>query len=425
MSETVISVENLSKKFCRDLKRSLWYGLKDIGKEIFALSSGENFKLRKNEFWALDNINFELNRGDCLGLIGRNGAGKTTLLRLLNGLIKPDLGKITMRGRVSALIALGSGFNPVLTGRENIYINGSVLGLTKKEIDQKIDQIIDFAEIKDFIDAPVQSYSSGMHVKLGFSIAAILLEPDILLLDEVLAVGDLAFQNKAMRRMNEHISRSNALILVSHNLDQIRIMCNKVMVIDNGQILYFGDSDKGLIEYENLSKNHRIKSINKDFIDHGFFRYRRVDGDRVIFNDLGLLNNQNESVSEVKVDEPLRVYLDFHINEQSEDLYFTLSILNEKKDTDCLWVKSNDFNRFPFYNVQPGDYRVIVKFIEHNLAPGIYYINYSIRNGKNSELYDHGFTDFAFAVKSDQHFERGIVHSVDEWELTEINTNNE
>ena len=160
-NEVLIKVDGVSKKFCRSLKKSLWYGLKDIASEAAGRRSGDD-RLRPEEFLAVNDVSFEVKRGECLGLIGRNGAGKTTLLKMLNGLIKPDKGRIEMRGRVGALIALGAGFNPILTGRENIYVNGSVLGLTKREIDHKIDKIIDFSEIRDFIDVPVQSYSSGM-----------------------------------------------------------------------------------------------------------------------------------------------------------------------------------------------------------------------------------------------------------------------
>jgi len=176
--------------------KSLWYGVTDTLGDL-AGRDGTTDKLRPSEFWALDNVSFELRRGECLGLIGRNGAGKTTLLRLLNGLIKPDNGRIEIRGRLGALIALGAGFNPILTGRENIYINAAVLELSRREINEKVDNIINFAEFGEFIDAPVQSYSSGMVVRLGFAVAAAT-EPDVLLLDEVLAVGNAGFQTKCL-----------------------------------------------------------------------------------------------------------------------------------------------------------------------------------------------------------------------------------
>ena len=173
----LIEVEHVSKAFCRDLKRALWYGLKDISGELIG-QRRDRSTLRRDEFWALNDVSFQVRRGECLGLIGRNGAGKTSLLRLLNGLVRPDSGQITMRGRIGALIALGAGFNPILTGRENIYINGSVLGLSKREVDAKLDEIIDFAEVREAIDAPVQTYSSGMKVRLGFSVATAM-EPDV------------------------------------------------------------------------------------------------------------------------------------------------------------------------------------------------------------------------------------------------------
>jgi lipopolysaccharide transport system ATP-binding protein len=178
-SNVQVKVENVSKKFCRTLKRSLWYGLQDVAGELFGCNQRQN-ELRPGEFWSVSDVSFELKRGECLGLIGPNGAGKSTLLKMLNGLIKPDGGQIILHGRVGGLIELGSGFNPVLTGLENIYVNGSVLGLSKKEINAKLDAIIEFSEMKDFIETPVQNYSSGMKVRLGFAIAA-QIEPEILL----------------------------------------------------------------------------------------------------------------------------------------------------------------------------------------------------------------------------------------------------
>ena len=238
-SEVLVRIENAGKIFCRDLKKSLLYGLKDsvrdlIGQRKGAVSSASERPLRKGEFWANKGISFELRRGECLGLIGHNGAGKTTLLKMLNGLIKPDTGRIEMRGRVSALIALGAGFNPILTGRENIYINGSVLGLSTKEIDNKIEEIIDFAEIRDFIDSPVQTYSSGMQVRLGFAVASTM-DPDILIIDEVLAVGDLGFRVKCLNRIHELLDKT-AVIFVSHSMPFVTRICTHALLLKKGQV---------------------------------------------------------------------------------------------------------------------------------------------------------------------------------------------
>ncbi|WP_139854870.1 ABC transporter ATP-binding protein [Aequorivita sinensis] len=251
-SEILVKVENLSKKFCKDLKTSLWYGVKDLAS---GLSGNKNEReLRPKEFWAVKDISFELRRGECLGLIGHNGAGKSTLLKILNGLINPDAGKVTIRGRVGALIELGAGFNPILSGRENIYNNGAILGFTKKEIDEKIDKIIDFAEIREFIDMPVQNYSSGMKVRLGFAVAA-QMEPDVLIIDEVLAVGDVGFRMKCLTRIGE-LLKSTAVIFVSHSMPQVSRIANKILLMKNGSEVIGGlNVSDGIERYYQLFQN--------------------------------------------------------------------------------------------------------------------------------------------------------------------------
>lgn len=246
MAETLISVENVSKKFCRDLKRSLWYGVQDITTEILGVRRRTVNSLRKQEFWAVKGVNFTLKRGECLGLVGHNGAGKSTLLKMLSGLIKPDDGVISIKGRVGALIELGAGFNPVLTGRENVYVNGQILGFGRKDIDQKFDAIVEFAEIEEFIDMPVRNYSSGMKVRLGFAVAA-QMEPDVLIIDEVLAVGDVGFRAKCLNTINE-ISRQAAVIFVSHTMPQVARISTKGLLMHKGQTQYYGNDIAKLIE---------------------------------------------------------------------------------------------------------------------------------------------------------------------------------
>lgn len=252
-SEVLVRAEGVGKKFCRDLKKSLWYGIQDIGSEL--IPRKDNIKrralLRQEEFWAVDEVSFELRRGECLGLIGRNGAGKTTLLKMLNGLIKPDKGRIEMRGRVGAMIALGAGFNPILTGRENIYVNAAVLGLSKKETDARLEEIVEFAELGEFIDAPVRSYSSGMGVRLGFAISTTL-NPDVLLLDEVLAVGDAAFRAKCYHRVAE-LKREAAVIFVTHSMEQLARISSRALVLHRGQVAHAGDVEDGVQVYEQLN----------------------------------------------------------------------------------------------------------------------------------------------------------------------------
>ena len=235
----LLEVRNLSVKFCRDLKRSLWYGVQDMTWELLGLKRN-NGPLRKEEFWAVQNVSFDLHRGQCLGLIGPNGAGKSTLLKVLNGLFKPNSGTITLRGRVCALIELGTGFRSVLTGRENVFINGSILGLSKGEIHAKFDRIVEFSEIGEFIDAPVKSYSTGMALRLAFAIAA-QMEPDVLLLDEVLAVGDVGFRSKCYSVMQQMLSRS-AVVFVSHAMPQVSRLCTHILVLNHGEVKYQGSN---------------------------------------------------------------------------------------------------------------------------------------------------------------------------------------
>jgi lipopolysaccharide transport system ATP-binding protein len=250
-----------------------------------------NIHLREDEFWAVKDISFELRRGECLGLIGHNGAGKTTLLKILNGLIRPDSGRIKISGRVGALIALGAGFNPILTGRENIYINGSVLGLSKSEIDEKLDEIIEFAEIGDFIDSPVQNYSSGMNVRLGFAVATSL-DPDVLIIDEVLAVGDLGFQAKCFNLLN-HKLKNSAVIFVSHAMPQVARVASKIMFMDQGlSACYTKDLGLGIEKYHDSfnSEEASVTGSGGAFLEsiliNGIESFvKKKDGFRVRYSD--------------------------------------------------------------------------------------------------------------------------------------------
>ncbi len=249
--EVLVHAQHVSKKFCRSLKRSLWYGARDVASALnpWAARAGVGHAdgsadiapapdLRYDEFFAVRDVSFQLRRGECLGLIGHNGAGKSTLLKILNGLIPPDSGRITTRGRVSALIELNAGFNPILTGRENIYNEAALLGFSPKQTKAKFDAIVDFAELGDFLDMPVQNYSSGMRVRLGFAVAA-QMEPDILIIDEVLAVGDIAFRFKCLNAIGD-LMKSAAVLFVSHTMPQIFRLCNEVIVMDHGAVTYQG-----------------------------------------------------------------------------------------------------------------------------------------------------------------------------------------
>ncbi len=224
------------------------YGTVDAMMDMANIHRDPNL-LRKKEFWALKDINFELKRGETLGLIGQNGCGKTTLLRLINGIFPPDNGKITIRGRIGALIAVGAGFHPYMSGRENIYLNGTILGMTRLEIKRKFDEIVDFAGIGEFLDAPVATYSSGMTVRLGFAIA-IHCEPDLLLIDEILAVGDVGYQLKCFNKIGELRQKGVSTLLVSHDLHNMSTYANKILLINKGHQVFLGEVSEGLSIYK-------------------------------------------------------------------------------------------------------------------------------------------------------------------------------
>jgi len=228
----------------------MFYGMSDITRNLMGMSSRSE-RLRKGEFWAVNDVSFDLARGRTLGLIGPNGSGKTTLLKMLNGIFWPDKGTIRVRGRMGALIAVGAGFHPMLTGRENIYVNGAILGMNKALIDKNFDAIVDFAAIGDFLDTPVKHYSSGMFVRLGFSVA-VHAEPEIMLVDEVLAVGDTGFQNKCFNKMGELRKQGTTFVLVSHNMHTVAGFVDEVAVLHKGQYEHYDDVFQGIKRYTML-----------------------------------------------------------------------------------------------------------------------------------------------------------------------------
>lgn len=297
--EVAIKVERISKKYCRSIRRSMLYGVKDIGRNILGMSShSEN--LRKDEFWALDDVSFEVKKGEILGIIGPNGSGKTTLLKLLNGIFWPDKGKITVKGKVGALIEVGAGFHPLLTGRENVYINAAILGMTKKEIDERFDSIVEFADIGDFIDTPVKFYSSGMFVRLGFSVA-VHCEPDILLVDEVLAVGDISFQFKCFNKIGELSSNNTTIVLVSHNLISIRRHCEKCTWLKSGKVIKIGNSSEVCDMYQIKVVDNFRKKKDLDYYP-GYY-----PGTGAVIKDVLFLNSKMEVCNVFNPDEPVLI----------------------------------------------------------------------------------------------------------------------
>jgi len=239
----IIKAENLSKVYSLQRQRTF--------KEFLpALFSGQS---TKHAFHALSHLNFEINKGESLGILGRNGSGKSTLLKIIAGVTKPSDGRITVNGKVAPLIELGAGFHPELTGRENVYLNGSILGIKKKDMDKLYQSIVDFSELESFMDQPVKHYSSGMYMRLAFSVA-VAEKPEILLVDEILAVGDTKFQEKCLKRISEFQAQGSTLALVTHSPGQIEQYCQKVLILDKGKQIFFGDAKNGVEKYGELLK---------------------------------------------------------------------------------------------------------------------------------------------------------------------------
>jgi len=238
----MIRIKNVSMKFNMDIEKD--FSIKQAFINFFTKK-----KKKKTEyFWALKNVTFSVNKGDVVGLIGSNGAGKSTLLKVVSGVMKPTSGKVEVDGVISPMIELGAGFDQNLTARENIYLNGAILGYSKKFLDSKFDEIVEFSELKDFLDVPVKNFSSGMTAKLAFSIATIV-DPEILIVDEILSVGDLRFQEKSKNKMMEMIKGGTTVLYVSHSLESIKDLCNKVVWLDHGQVVKMGDTKEICDEY--------------------------------------------------------------------------------------------------------------------------------------------------------------------------------
>jgi lipopolysaccharide transport system ATP-binding protein len=348
--EVIVSVEDISKTFCRDLKKSLWYGVRDIVAEALC-SKKARTELRQQEFWAVKDASFELHRGETLGLIGPNGAGKTTLLKMINGLLKPDNGKITVRGRVGALIQLGAGFHPLLTGRENIYISGAILGMSKREIDGKLNDIIEFSGIEEFIDAPVRNYSSGMFVRLGFSVA-VHVDPDLLLIDEVLAVGDAEFRSRSMERMWKLVSSGKtAILFVSHNMIAVDGICDRVILLERG-VAKAGSKAELIAQYYGDDVSMRFQNADPAFrekmIAHSQVIKARQSGEIEIAS-VQLTDGEGRVKNLYHPGDTLKIRVEFQAKRRLEKVISSVSLSDAAGLVLC--VERSNFHGIPYFTI--------------------------------------------------------------------------
>ena len=343
MSQIAIKVENLSKIYRlgeigtgsigQDVDR--WFKTKILGKEDPFLKIGESndrsTKGMNDIVYSLQDINFEINQGDAVGIIGRNGAGKSTLLKILSRVTTPTTGKINIKGRVASLLEVGTGFHPELTGRENIYLNGAILGMRKREIDRKLDEIIDFSGVERYIDTPVKRYSSGMYVRLAFAVAAHL-ESEILIVDEVLAVGDAEFQKKCLGKMGE-VSKGEGrtVLFVSHNMDAVKNLCNKGLLLNNGKVSYSGTVGNTLEAYL------KINLVNSNFTKLNFVEDNSKSA-QILSVELKDENGLN--VSEYFSDKDIYIYITLKNNVLNQGARLNFSILD--KFDNVLFINRKD-----------------------------------------------------------------------------------
>lgn len=411
MSEVVVKVEGVSKRYrlgivgaksmFEDVKKffNKYFKRIDILKDEGEVNDRTITSTSSNYVWSLKNVNFEIEKGDVVGIIGRNGAGKSTLLKILSRITAPTEGEIKINGKIASLLEVGTGFHPELTGRENIFLNGSILGMSKTEINAKLNDIIEFAEVQRYIDTPVKRYSSGMYVRLAFSIA-VHLEPDILIVDEVLAVGDADFQRKCIAKMAEISNNDGRTILfVSHVMASIQSLCNKTIVLDNGTVKFIGDVDLGINKY---LENKGVTSSKK--IEEST---QREGNGKVIFSDFYFENSDGEKIDKILTGQQLKFVFKIkkctHENLGAIDIGFSV---HDKHD----FGLANLYSSYQKILFDVEDDYSVIKFIlpEVTFTPGYITIKGRILNsGQESDAY-HGILG-EILVEMGDFYQTGVV----------------
>ncbi|WP_298119902.1 ABC transporter ATP-binding protein [Flavobacterium sp.] len=403
MSKPIIKVENLSKAYqigqigtgtlSKDIDR--FWQTKILGKEDPFLKIGEtndrSVKGESNIVWSLKDINFDINQGDAVGIIGKNGAGKSTLLKLLSRVTSPTTGQIKVKGRIASLLEVGTGFHPELSGKENIYLNGAILGMRKKEITRKLDEIIDFSGVERYIDTPVKRYSSGMYVRLAFAVAAHL-ESEILIVDEVLAVGDAEFQKKCLGKMGD-ISKGEGrtVLFVSHNMASLKSFCQKGILLKNGLITNNGEIDQVISSY--LSQN--------DFSEFVF------ENEECILKQFHIQNSLNVETINISNGEDFSFGITMEVKKENPDFGFCIAIYN---DLDELVTAINSYHiNDDILNMNRGTHKIDIQIPKYIFNTGLYNINFHF-NDKSGNIFKKMERVATFNIFDDG-FRRGNKYS--------------
>ncbi|MCF8342336.1 MAG: ABC transporter ATP-binding protein [Chitinophagaceae bacterium] len=396
MSDIAIKVENISKlyklgevgtgSFKNDLRR-IWSKINGKG-DPFKKLGVKNVRDKKNDsewIWALKDINFEVQKGEILGIIGRNGAGKSTILKILSQITSPTTGKIIINGKIASLLEVGTGFHPELTGRDNIFLNGSILGMNKNEIKRKFDEIVDFSGVEAFIDTPVKRYSSGMYVRLAFAVAAHL-EPEILIIDEVLSVGDFDFQKKALGKMQKiSSSEGRTVIFVSHNIPAVRNLCSSGLLFVNGEIMHSGSSESVIDNYLTTSLEYNSKSLIKITNENRVLNLKLT----VEFIEVEIMKPPISKM--YAVNEEIVLELKIKGNEDVDNFRFGYSIFGIDETNVGTFFSKNEFN------IKKNEEKTIKIIVNnHQLAKGQYYFDFSV--GVGNEIV--GVKEFDYISKT-------------------------
>ena len=415
-NDNAIEVRNITKQF------KVFYDKGSELKEKMLFWKRNKFEYRK----VLNSISFEVKKGEAVGLVGRNGCGKSTTLKLLTKIIYPNSGEIEMNGRISSLIELGAGFHPDMSVRENIYTNASIFGLTKKEIDARLDDIITFSELEKFIDNPVRTYSSGMYMRLAFAVA-INVDADILLIDEILAVGDANYQAKCFNKLREIKSQGTTIVIVSHSLGQIEQICDRSIWIKDGNIEMEGNPKDVHMEYLNYMNQERIDQLERERTKAQLQemqdrerqkemeerrKKRRYGSADAVFTDVAILDAQGEQQNTFKTGEKMILDLNYKVTKKVEDTVFGFGIFRN----DGLWCYGTNtrIDRLPNFDIDK-DGKYTVEIDDVSLIPGQYWVDVTIEWGEGNPV-DYFKKALEFEVVSNTG-DVGVVRLPHKWKL--------
>jgi lipopolysaccharide transport system ATP-binding protein len=395
-----VDVDGIYKKFSRNLGDSVRSGIRDI----FHSQTSRKPELSEGEFWALENISFQLEQGDSLGILGANGSGKTTLLRVLNGTYKPTCGRFSIKEPTGSLIAAGAGFSPTLTGRENIFLSASLLGLSNKEIEKRYGSIVEFSELGDFLEMPLSHYSSGMSVRLAFSVATSV-TPEVLLVDEVLAVGDIGFQRKCFERIRELRQNGTTLLIVSHSTETTWELCNKGLYIDNAKSEGIEGVNEVIAKYVN-------KSISRGKVE-SMRAITESEGALVELLDASI-QGENGPENDIMFRDRLTLEMKFLLHTQAQNTFVRVNISNEMYRP--IATADSSLSREGVKDLGAGEHQIRIKLDEVNLKPGKYFVNLGFNtrgDGPYLGLFNEAISFEIYASLSNPLYDYGLRALID------------